>query len=263
MRAACDEDRAPEVRPQEGDEGRIGVRGWFVVFQVADRADGAGGCTNAEPAMCILGALRKQQAEPGEQRCPKTAQEEVAGERAVAHAGVDDGDRDAGAVALDQHAGPELGFHENDERGFESAEVWANGEGEIERVVEDPVRAKALAGDTLAGGCCGGHNDTGVGQGQLQRVYQAGRGDGFANRHSVEPDRLNVFGAQQPLWNDAEPVPQTFAIAALPEHAPEPHRAGHNDGEAQQKAVKDHHARRPCGAEMQRPCMRLILASCR
>jgi hypothetical protein len=55
---------------------------------------------------------------------------------------------------------PEFSFGDNHEFGTQGREVRADGEGEVQRVVKDVLRAETLGGEFLAGAGGGGNQDT-------------------------------------------------------------------------------------------------------
>ena len=215
--------------------------------------DAVGRGSDLEEAGGVFGALGEEEADVLEERSPKAAEAEVAGERAVGDAGVDDGDGDVGARGLDEEARPEFGFDEDEELGLERAEVAEDDGAEVEREVEDGRLGEAPAGHALAGRGGGRDGDDGPGEGLFERVDEGEGGEDFADADGVEPEDGPAGGGfAQGARDEAEAgweagaaweacaAWETGAVASRPEHAPGPEGGAEDEDAGEGGAVKAH-----------------------
>ena len=242
--AAADED-AGGFRQGAGEfSGKgAGGGGTDVELEVAGHGDAGGGRAHGDEARGVLRALGAEDGDAGEQGSDERAQEAVTREGAVRDAGVDHGDGDEAARALQDEVGPELGLDEDEEDGVEGTEIAAVEDGEVEREVEDAAGAEAAGGEVVSGAGGGGDADGMAGKGAFEFGDKAGGGDDFADGDGVQPDRgaSGDVGAQGGR-DEAEALRQAGAVLAGGDHAEEPPGRGHDERKEQGEAVKDPHA---------------------
>jgi hypothetical protein len=190
--------------------------------------------------------LREEECDLGEQRTPERAHPQIAGKGAVGDAGVDDRDGNRGALAFKQQPRPEFAFHEDQHLGPDCAQIGADGEGEVQREVEDEFCAKAFAGDLLACGGGGGDDDGTAGETFAQFSHEALGREDLADGDGVQPDGLAALDRlAERGWDESEALGEAFAITIAGGHAPEPPRRGEGQGEGQEQTVEeDEQARR-------------------
>ncbi len=109
---------------------------------------------SASVSLCASTRLR-----PTQQRPPQRTQLPVARPGAVGDARVHHRDRNSAAEAAVQQIRPELRLRQDQHARLERVKIRAHGPRQIERAVEDAIRAEALAGQRLAGARGGGDRD--------------------------------------------------------------------------------------------------------
>ena len=141
--------------------------GAHVEFQIACYQDSLRQAADCFEPVSICFALGQNAAEPAQERPPESAEPPVAGPGAIGDAGVDHGHGDSAAEAAAEQVGPEFGFSQDEKVGLECVEVGADGPGQVQRAIEDAVRAEAIAGQGLAGAGSGGDQQSVIGQGAI------------------------------------------------------------------------------------------------
>ena len=126
-------------------------------------------------------ALRQHVAELAEKRPPEPAQPAVARPRAVGDAGVNHCDGDPAAEAAIEEVGPEFGFGQDEETGFQRVQVRAHGPGQVKRAIEDTVGTESRTCQTLPSAGCGGNYDSITRQCPVEFRNQAADGQHFAD----------------------------------------------------------------------------------
>lgn len=133
------------------DSCRLVRWGTRIPLHIADDVHAfPGGTQFAHPAG-VLFALQEQEAEVFEDASHERANPSVSAERAIREATAHQQDRNVSSGALAQEIRPDLRFQDKDEAWMKSLQSARDGEGPIEREIDDPRLGRvAAAGDLLS-----------------------------------------------------------------------------------------------------------------
>ncbi len=164
---------------------------------------------------------------------------------AVGDAAADEEDGDAAAAGFAEEVGPDLGFEDDDDGGFDGVENAANVESPVKREKDYGVgKGHAFFGEGVPGEGGGGDDEGALGVGVFEAAGEGDAGEGFANGDGVDPDRAGMLGGKffESQNGKAEALAEIGEIFAVAQALDEPIGRRQQGGEAHQKTVEEIHS---------------------
>jgi hypothetical protein len=217
---------------------RRGLAHFEIVFEIAGGERVIRRCADANPALPHVFALRQQQIDLREHAAEEPAQRAIAAEGAVGDAAVDQQQARAGALGLAKQVGPDLGFHNDDQRRPQRPQHAPHGEDVIERGVEDARRvAQLLVGGMVSGQGGDGDEDRRARQAEAQLPDQFHRRNGFADGNGVQPNRAGD-GLSKGGGQVSAALPQGAEVGGPAQAAPQEVDQNNRQAERLKEAVE-------------------------
>ena len=168
-----------------------------------------------------------------------------AGEGAVGDAAADEQDGDFAATRFAEEVGPDFGFEDDDDGGFDGVENAANAEGPVEGEIDYGVgEGHALFGEGVTGEGGGGDDERALGVGVLQAASERYAGEGFADGDGVNPDGAGVLSGEFFEFRNgkAEALAEIGKIFAVAQALDEPIGRRQQGGQTHQYAIEEIHS---------------------
>ena len=222
-RAACDDESQTRRRRLEQPRGFGLLRGTHIELEISRHCNALRRAADRDQALGVGLALRKNCAQPFQQRTPQAAQHFVARPGAIGDACVDHRYGNSAAKASVEQIRPELSLRQHQHARLERVEIRAHRPGQIERAIKYAVGSEAFAGQSLSGARGGGNGYEIFRQRRIERLHEARDGQHLAHADRVQPDQRPAACArasEQLPWDAPQPFPQALAVFLGRRHAP-------------------------------------------
>ena len=167
------------------------------------------------------------------------------GEGAVGDAAADEEDGDVAAGGFAEEVGPDFGFEDDDDGGFDGVEDTADAKGPVKGEIDYGVgEGHALFGEGVTGEGGGGDDEEALGVEIFQAAGEGYAGERFAYRDGVNPDGAGMLAAElfESRNGKAETLAEIGEILAVAQTLDEPIGRRQQGGQAHQYAIKEIHS---------------------